>query len=118
LIAVRKTTSSDISVNHVNKDIYPSQTFPVDPEVKVDYINNYLKYFRAGYRAGVKGMAAETLKGMDVVISGNVPVAAGLSSSSALCVCSALAALQANSGDDAPFIEGSREHFIERVITG
>lgn len=44
-------------------------------------------------------MAGE-LKGMQIMISGNIPTAAGLSSSSAFCVCSALASLHANSGDD------------------
>lgn len=33
------------------------------------------------------------------MISGNIPPAAGLSSSSALCVCSALASLHANGAD-------------------
>jgi galactokinase len=37
---------------------------------------------------------------MKIVIEGNIPIAAGLSSSSALCVCSALAALYANNQND------------------
>ena len=58
-------------------------------------------------------MPSESLKGLDVMISGNIPTAAGLSSSSALCVCAALAAFQANGGK-----EGPKEKFIERVIKG
>jgi hypothetical protein len=26
------------------------------PEEKVDFADNYVKYFRAGYRAGIKGL--------------------------------------------------------------
>jgi galactokinase len=57
-----------------------------------------VKYFRAGYRAGVKELNVESLVGLDVVIEGNIPLAAGVSSSSALCVSSALAAIYANQG--------------------
>lgn len=64
------------------------------------FVNNYVKYFRAGYRAGVKEIPVESLVGLDVVIEGNVPLAAGVSSSSALCVCSALAAIHANNATD------------------
>lgn len=82
---------------------------PVDPEVKVEFVNNYLKYFRAGYRAGVKTLDPATLKGMQILVGGNVPLAAGLSSSAAFTVCSALVGLHANGGDTKPYVEGSRE---------
>ncbi len=52
------------------------------------------------------------------MISGNIPPAAGLSSSSALCVCSALASMHANSGDEKHEKEGKKEDFIETVIVG
>ncbi len=54
LIAVSTNNSDEIVVSHVYQDLYPSQTFKVDPEVKSEFVNNYHKYFRAGYRAGVK----------------------------------------------------------------
>jgi galactokinase len=82
---------------------------PVDPEIKVEFINNYLRYFRAGYRAGVKTLNSAALKGMQLLVAGNVPVAAGLSSSAAFTVCSALVGLHANGGDKGPYVEGSRE---------
>jgi galactokinase len=77
---------------------------PVHPEHKVEFKANHLKYFRAGYRAGVKGLEPEQLKGMQVLIGGNVPVAAGLSSSAAFTVCSALVALHANGADQGPYV--------------
>ena len=45
---------------------------------------------------------------MEVLVSGNVTVAAGLSSSSALCVCSALASLHLHEGDKGQYVEGMR----------
>jgi galactokinase len=87
-------------VAHVDDSAYPSQVLPADPQLKPHFLNNYLKYFRAGYRAGVHGLTQQ-LNGMQVMISGNIPIAAGLSSSSALCVCSALASLHANTMENA-----------------
>lgn len=52
---------------------------------------------------------------MDIVVAGNVPIAAGLSSSSSLCVCAAVAARKANEKHAPPC---SLEHFIETVIKG
>jgi galactokinase len=98
LIAVRRTESKDIRISHIHSEVYPATTIPVHPETEVVFANNYVKYFRAGYRAGVKELPVEGLVGFDVVIEGNVPLAAGVSSSSALCVCSALAAIHANNG--------------------
>jgi len=51
---------------------------------------------------------------LNILIEGNVPKAAGVSSSSALCVCAALAALHANGGEALL----KKEDFIERCITG
>lgn len=91
---------------------YPSQVLPVDPAQKVEFKGNHLKYFRAGYRAGVKHLDSKKLKGLQVVVGGNVPLAAGLSSSAAFTVCSALSSLHANGGDQGAYIEGSREKFL------
>lgn len=98
LIAVRKTQAQQVRLNHTHAELYPPTTLPVHPDAEVQFVNNYVKYFRAGYRAGVRGLPVETLAGLDILIEGNVPLAAGVSSSSALCVCSALAAFHANQG--------------------
>ena len=117
LIAVATSQSENVEVSHVEEE-YPGQILPVDPEAKVEFKGNYLKYFRAGYRAGVKRLDPSKLRGMQVVIGGNVPKAAGLSSSAAFTVCSALSSLHANGGDQGPYVEGSRERFLEDVIVG
>lgn len=115
LIAVRKTERKDIRIHHVDSATYPPTNIPVDPNQAFEFVNNYVKYFRAGYRAGVRDIQIESLAGLDLIIEGNVPLAAGVSSSSALCVCSALAAIHANNATDKL---QNKEEFIERVITG
>ena len=88
----------------MDKHLYPGDVLPVDPEIKINFKSDYVKYFRAGYRVGVKKLDKSKLKGMQVLITGNVPVAVGLSSSAAFTVCSSLATLHANGGDKGPYI--------------
>ena len=99
LIAVAENALDVIVVGHVDEKTYKGQVFKLDPQEKHEFANNYLKYVWAGHRAGVKGYIPENLKGMEILVSGNVPIAAGLSSSSALCVCSAMASLHLHEGD-------------------
>ena len=55
---------------------------------------------------------------MEVLIGGNVPIAAGLSSSAAFTVSSALASIHANGGDKGEVKEGRKEDFLGKVIKG
>jgi len=54
-------------------------------------VNNYVKYFYAGYRAAYHFNKVHI--GIKALINGNVPFSAGLSSSSSLVVASAFACL-------------------------
>lgn len=53
LIAVATNHLDTIAIHHVDTK-YPSQTIPKDPETSFEFKDNYVKYVRAGYRAGVK----------------------------------------------------------------
>jgi len=56
-----------------------------------------VKYFAAGYRAGVLDLIdEEKIVGLQIIIEGNIPWASGISSSSAFCVCSAMVSHYAN----------------------
>lgn len=56
LIACKINNSTSLDVQHMQPDLYPNQVMPVQPEIKIEFKANHLKYFRAGYRAGVKGL--------------------------------------------------------------
>ena len=76
----------------------------------IEFINPYLKYLWAGYRAAVED--TNTLVGIKVLVSGNVPIAAGLSSSSSLVVCSGIMSLFAN--NQSPSID--KFSFVDKLI--
>jgi galactokinase len=66
----------------------------------------------AGYRAGILDLVEESsVVGLQVLIEGNIPWAAGISSSSAFSVCSAMVSHFSNKAKN---IE--KEEFIERCI--
>ena len=69
-----------------------------------------MKYLWAGYRAAVED--TNTLVGIKVLVSGNVPIAAGLSSSSSLVVCSGIMSLFAN--NQSPSID--KFSFVDKLI--
>ena len=58
--------------------------------------HEWYNYFLCGYKGVVYDLGVQEPVGMDVVVDGNVPPSAGLSSSSALVCCAALATAYAN----------------------
>lgn len=75
---------------------YPSYKATNDPNVREEYPNKYFNYLLGGYRAGVEFADKDKLVGMQVMVTGNVPLGSGLSSSAAMVVSSALASYYAN----------------------
>ena len=58
--------------------------------------HEWYNYFLCGYKGVVDDLGVREPVGMDVMVDGNVPPSAGLSSSSALVCCAALATAYAN----------------------
>ena len=63
---------------------------------------DWIQYVKAGVLRLQKKFASRRLRGSDIFVSGNIPIAAGLSSSSALVVATAEALVAANQLDTFP----------------
>jgi galactokinase len=80
---------------HIKVDpIYPTQILSLNLSTKPEFKNNYIKFVWAGVQAASDGLESLPI-GMKWMITGNVPVSAGLSSSSALVVVSGIATTRA-----------------------
>jgi len=86
----------EIVIHHTNSKLYPSFTLPVDPNSKPKFINKYLEYIWAGYLAATLDKAPTNPPGLNLLVSGTLPVASGLSSSSSITVASGITSLFAN----------------------
>ena len=90
-----------IVITNIDKDLYPSEAISTDPFQKFREDAHWLNYFLCGYKSilalnsPVKDRVAKP-KGMKILIESLVPAAAGLSSSSAFCVCTAITTLHVN----------------------
>jgi N-acetylgalactosamine kinase len=73
------------------------QTGNGTPDIEIDAsISHWTNYFLCGYKGVIHELGLSAVCNMQVLGDGSVPTAAGLSSSSALVVASALATLAAN----------------------
>lgn len=107
IIAAKITEDDTIEIAHV-EELYPQSKMTNRDFENVKYDHPYLQYFYAGYMAGCREVhegipedlkekvLKRQFKGLKVLVAGNVPIAAGLSSSSSFCVCSALLSAHAN----------------------
>ncbi|PVU85574.1 hypothetical protein BB559_006943 [Furculomyces boomerangus] len=102
LVAVRANSSTEVRVSNSNSEKYPSFSFNYSPDdiVFIDSsIHSWGNYFKCGYKGAIESANLTNPVGMDCIVDGHVPSGAGLSSSSALVSCTALATLKANNQD-------------------
>ncbi len=96
-----------LEINHINSDLYKSFTLNIDrSSYKMELIkpHNWLNYIIAGFNSIIKGLLEldnqilnnifKDISKINLLVTGNIPCSSGLSSSSALTVASALAALK------------------------
>ena len=89
-------------LNNYDKDLYPEETLSTDPHQKFMETGSFLNYFLCGYKAilALDSSHKEKMKnpptGLRIYLDSLVPPAAGLSSSSAFCVCAAVLTAHAN----------------------
>ena len=93
--------AEEIVINNIDKDSYPTITLSNNPFQKLRDDPGPINYFLCGYKAvcvhdlELRAMVTKPV-GMKILIDSNVPPAAGLSSSSAFTVCSAITCAHAN----------------------
>ena len=96
VIAYAPHKANEIVINHTQPSLYPTLTLSNDPAQKWKDEVSLVNVFLAGYKAVLNSAGLTEYKGMKLLISGDLPIAAGLGSSSSLMVASALLALHVN----------------------
>ena len=95
-IACRACDTATISISNTDSAKYPD--YQGNLELKIDG-HKWKNYILCGIKGVQEYCSIEKLTGMQMVVDGNIPPASGLSSSSALVCCSALATAYANKVD-------------------
>ena len=94
-VAVAYRERGDATIRFASTDArYPQREFELSPEIEPFPDGDWGNYVKAAGQALAK--AHGSLEGFDAVVHSDIPVAAGLSSSSALVVASAMTILHAN----------------------
>ena len=96
-IACSTNDRGEISFGNVNETQYPDHTCPVEG-FTIDG-HTWHNYLLCGFKGIVESLKLSSSVGMDILIDGNIPPSAGLSSSSALVCCAALTTAYANKVD-------------------
>eukprot|EP01016_Furgasonia_blochmanni_P033948 TRINITY_DN3609_c0_g1_i2.p1 TRINITY_DN3609_c0_g1~~TRINITY_DN3609_c0_g1_i2.p1 ORF type:complete len:568 (-),score=147.00 TRINITY_DN3609_c0_g1_i2:147-1850(-) len=99
VIAFKRTKEPTIVINHILDAKFPKAEVSNDPNQKIDLDTKnrtFVDYFVSGYKAGLADFDLKEPVGLRVLISGNLPVAAGLSSSASFMGAVAVIALVAN----------------------
>lgn len=99
-ISEGELATAKVTVANANP-VWPEGEVPADPAASVDHEAgvSWFKYFQCGYKGGFEAAgegAAPKPRKLEVMIDGNVPPSAGVSSSSALVVASVLATATAH----------------------
>jgi len=99
VFAVAKNEGSDeIHLHNIDDTVFPADKLSTDPTQPFKGKFFWTNYFLAGYKGILQENSKEVPKpvGLHLLMHSNVPIAAGVSSSSAVTVASALVALAAN----------------------
>ena len=96
LIAFLPIKTKEIEINHVLPTLYPPTILNTDPYQKLREEKDYVNYFLAGYKAGLTDSGLTEYTGIKLLIAGNLPTQAGLSSSASFIVAVGIMALTAN----------------------
>jgi len=101
VMAYSPSSDNKITINNVDKDLYAQEVISTEPTQKFKDHSHWVNYFLCGYKAilgndSILKDKVQNPQGFKILIESLVPPAAGLSSSSAFCVCAAVTTLHAN----------------------
>lgn len=97
VIACSTNDRSELRFGNVSESQYPDHTCPVE-DFTIDG-HKWYNYLLCGLRGIMESFSLNKPIGMDILVNGNIPPSAGLSSSSALVCCAALTTAYANKID-------------------
>ncbi len=106
IIAAVASPEHEIVLRNTDR-AFGSRRFPIEKVIPAYPVGDWANYVKAGIQGvidhfGPRGVSAAKLRGATMIVDGRVPVASGLSSSSALSVASALAFMALNGLELAP----------------
>ncbi|KAJ3028607.1 galactokinase, partial [Rhizophlyctis rosea] len=100
-VAVTDTTPAHITLANIASEKFPTREFHHEAEgaVTIDSkVHEWSNYFKCGYKGIFEDLQLNEARSFVAMVDGTVPGGAGVSSSSALVCCAALATLTANDG--------------------
>ena len=97
-IAIACSCSAEqvVRLANTSEESYPEHSCPPQADQITIEGHQWYNYFLCGYKGLVESADIRNPVGMDVLVEGNIPPSAGLSSSSAVVCCAALTAAHAN----------------------
>ena len=101
IIGAAPRDDSIVELRNVDR-AFPGREFRLEPSIAPYPTGDWANYVKAGFQGvidhfGKRGVTISELRGVTMIVDGRVPPAAGLSSSAALTVSSALALMVVNS---------------------
>jgi galactokinase len=99
-VKVRESKTLAVKLNNIQPLYSPVKFNHQENEnICIDHTRHeWSNYFKCGYKGVLEELRPTKWRSMDVLVDGNVPAGSGLSSSSSLVCCSALATLNAYQG--------------------
>ena len=101
IIVAAPRDDSKVELRNRRSTFYRHESFALEASIPPYPTGDWANYVKAGFQGvidhfGKRGVGIEQLRGLEMIVDGRVPPAAGLSSSAALTVSSALALMAAN----------------------
>lgn len=104
IIAFSINNSDKIQISHCEGILFPRKKLPISPFQRFSEKENdeYINLFLAGYKAALLNFCSENkeiekkLKGINIYIDVNIPIAKGFNCSTAYLLATGLTALKAN----------------------